>query len=158
MIQDVKNLKQRLFTSLLIIPLFIVPILIGGYIYQFFLMFLSTLIFYELSLITKYDNKQNSIILYVLFLVISLILLKYFSYQICLYLCFLFSIIIFLINKFKSNNAWLSFNFITSYLPFLILLAIRDESNFSNGLILTFLIMMMPGIRMHIGTFVLISL
>ena len=114
MIQDVKNLKQRLFTSLLIIPLFIVPILIGGYIYQFFLIFLSTLIFYELSLITKYDNKQNSIILYVLFLVISLILLKYFSYQICLYLCFLFSIIIFLINKFKSNNAWLSFNFITS--------------------------------------------
>ena len=107
---------------------------------NFFLIFLSTLIFYELSLITKYDNKQNSIILYVLFLVISLILVKYFSYQICLYLCFLFSIIIFLINKFKSNNAWLSFNFITSYLPFLILLAIRDESNFSNGLVLTFLL------------------
>lgn len=153
MIQDVKNLKQRLITSLLIIPLFVVPIIIGGYIYQFFLIFLSTLIFYELSLITKYNNKRNSTILYVLFLLISLILLKYFSYQICLYLCFLFSIINFLINKLKSNNDWLSFNLITSYLPFLILLAIRDESNFSNGLILTFLVIIIAVISDVSGYF-----
>lgn len=153
MIQDVKNLKQRLITSLLIIPLFVVPLIIGGYIYQFFLIFLSTLIFYELSLITQYNNKRNSTILYVLFLLISLILLKYFSYQICLYLCFLFSIINFLINKLKSNNDWLSFNLITSYLPFLILLAIRDESNFSNGLILTFLIIIIAVISDVSGYF-----
>lgn len=153
MIQDVKNLKQRLLTALLILPLFVVPIFIGGYIYHFFLIFLSSLIFYELSLITKYNYKKNSTILYVLFLLISLILIKYFSYLICLYLCFLISIIIYTIDKLNSNNDWLSFNLITSYLPFLILHAVRDESMFSNGLVLTFFIIVIAVISDISGYF-----
>ena len=140
MIKDVKNLKQRLITSSVMLPLFIFPIYWGGLIYQFFLIFLSTLIFFELLLITKHKHGKISIILYVFFLLISVGLLNYFSYIVCLCIYSFITFAIIIINKLKSYKNWLPLSLLISYIPFIILNEVRSEANFPDGLLLTLFI------------------
>ena len=131
---DFNNLRLRFQTTLLILPIFILPIYLGGIYFKIALICVSILLFYELTLIISYPKRKAASMLYSLFLCISVLLLNTapdIAITICLVVLVTGSI---LIKLFYGGNGWLLAVIYYSYISFLVFYQIRLEGDTLDGL------------------------
>ena len=131
---DINNLRLRLKTALLILPIFILPIYLGGIYFKIALIFISTVLFYELITIINNPKRKVVTMLYLCFLCMSLFILMLatdMAMSICLVALIVGSI---LIKLFYKENGWLLAIICYSYLSFLAFYHIRLQGNPTDGL------------------------
>ncbi len=150
---DIDNLRLRFKTALVILPIFFLPIYLGGIYFKIALICISTLFFYELITIINHAERKVATILYLCFLCASLFILKIapdVALSICLVALVVGSILIKLVYK---VNFWLQAIIGYSYLSFLVFYQIRLQGNPADGLISIFLVIMIAVISDSFGYF-----
>ncbi len=131
---DIDNLRLRLKTVLLILPAFLLPVFLGGIYFEIFLIFLSLILFYELTIIINYSHKKIAITVFLFSLILSLIILKNFpgiTHTICLAIMLMGSIFI---RLFIRTSMWFIAISSYSYMAFLIFHQLRLQDNLLDGL------------------------
>ncbi|MFQ3361740.1 MAG: phosphatidate cytidylyltransferase [Alphaproteobacteria bacterium] len=133
------NLMLRILSSLFLIPLLLISIWIGGYLFFIILSLLSILILYEFNnLIQKKIEKR-----YKIFLLLSLfsVFINYYAFIQHFYellvLSLVFILVIALSNiLFNSKNQWYLFAFLYSLLPSVILIVLRQNKIYGFEMVL----------------------
>jgi phosphatidate cytidylyltransferase len=133
------NLMLRILSSLFLIPLLLMSIWIGGYLFFIILSLLSILILYEFNnLIQKKTEKQ-----YKIFLLLSLfsVFINYYAFSQHFYglviLALVFILVIVVSNiLFNSKKQWYLFAFFYSLLPSVILIILRQNKIYGFELVL----------------------
>jgi len=73
LMMDIYNLKLRIYTSLVLLPLVFFPIYMGGWYFSLGLVFFVTVLFYELITISDQQKKETLSVLYFLSLLLIII-------------------------------------------------------------------------------------
>ena len=150
---DIDNLRLRFKTALLILPIFFIPIYLGGVYFKIALICVSTLFFYELITIINNAERKVATTLYLCFLCLSLFILKIApdaAFSICLAALVVGSILIKLVYR---VNFWFQAIIGYSYLSFLVFYQIRLQGNPTDGLISIFLVILIAVISDSFGYF-----
>ena len=137
---DIDNLRQRFQTTLLILPIFVLPIYLGGFFFKIILICISLVLFYELLEIINFPQKKIATSVYLFFLCLSVFIftiLPSAALIICLVILILGSILIKLSNR---GSSWLIAITNYCYLTFLLFYQIRMQDNITDGLNSIFLI------------------
>ena len=150
---DIDNLRLRFKTALLILPILILPIYLGGIYFKIALICVSTVFFYELMTIINIPKRLMTTILYLCFLFMSLYILKIapdMAINICLAALV---VVIILIKLFYWSKDWFLVMIGYSYLSFLVFHQIRLPDNSTDGLISISLVIMIAVISDSFGYF-----
>ncbi|MEC8426236.1 MAG: CDP-archaeol synthase, partial [Pseudomonadota bacterium] len=140
-------------TALVILPIFFLPIYLGGIFFKIALICVSALFFYELITIINHTERKVTTMLYLFFLCLSLFILKIapdVAFSICLAALVVGSILIKLVYK---SDFWFQAVIGYSYLSFLVFYQIRLQSNPTDGLISIFLVLLIAFISDSFGYF-----
>lgn len=73
LMMDIYNLKLRIYTSLVLLPLVFFPIYMGGWYFSLGLVLFVTVLFYELITISDQQKKETLSVLYFLSLLLIII-------------------------------------------------------------------------------------
>lgn len=71
---DINNLKLRVYSSIVLLPIVFIPIYLGGWFFTLALVFFVTILFYELITISGQQKKNLLSILYFFFLILIALL------------------------------------------------------------------------------------
>ena len=150
---DVDNLKLRFKTALLILPIFILPIYMGGIYFKIALICVSTVFFFELITIINIPKRKVTALIYLSSLCISLYILKIVP-DIATSICVAALVVGYvLIKLFDRGNNWFFAIIGYSYLSFFVFYQIRLQGNPTDGLISFFLVIMIAVISDSFGYF-----